>query len=124
MEGKKILIIEDEEMMIAALTRKLIVSGFEVYSARDGREGLERALELKPDLILLDLILPVFDGLTFLEKLRVDPWGAKIPVIVLTNLSRVSAVEESRGHGVHHYLVKTDWKLEDVVQKIKSELKL
>lgn len=121
--GKRtVLIIEDEQMVLNALRKKLAGAGFDILVAKDGSEGLKMSLERHPDLILLDIILPVMDGITFLERLREDEWGREVPVIVLSNLSKASTITESKERGVKTYLVKTDWKLEDVIKKIKDEL--
>ncbi len=126
MPGKlaKILVVEDERMVRDALTRKLTTVGFDVVEAGDGEEGLKKAETEHPDIILLDLIIPLMDGLTVLEKLRAESWGKSIPVIVLSNLSDDATIEESKKKGVHDYLVKTDWTLDDVISKVKSELKI
>lgn len=120
----KILVIEDEKLVREALVRKLTTLGFNVVFAADGEEGLKKAEEELPALVLLDLILPVMDGLTVLENIRSADWGKSMPVIVLSNLSDAETVTESKKHGVFDYLVKTDWSLEDVVKKIKTVLKL
>jgi DNA-binding response OmpR family regulator len=117
-----ILVIEDEEALLNALTKKITLSGFEVITAKTGSEGIEMAISNHPDLILLDMVLPVFDGLTVLDQLRIDPWGKTVPVIILTNLTQVEAEEESKARGVSAYLIKTDWKLSDVSEKIKNVL--
>jgi CheY-like chemotaxis protein len=118
----KILIIEDEEIIHKPIQSKLESEGFEVVLARDGKEGLDKAFSDHPDLILLDIMLPIMDGVTFLEELRKDSWGKKVPVIVLSNLTNAMTAEESKAKGVRAYLVKTDWKLGDVVKKVKEEL--
>ena len=120
--NKKILVVEDDEAISKALQTKLVNEGYEVIVATDGAEGVELALSEKPDLILLDVILPVMDGITVLDKLRADRWGKTVPVIILSNLGKADAIEESKERGVNHYLVKTDWKLADVIQKVKDEL--
>lgn len=109
-------------MMTDVLKRKLESDNYKVLVAKDGAEGLTKALGKHPDLILLDIILPVMDGVTFLGKLREDDWGKKVPVIVLSNLSRAAIVAKSKEKGASDYLVKTDWKLSDVMKKIKNEL--
>ena len=126
MASKKhtILVIEDEALMAKTLYRKLKSESFNVIVARNGAEGLKLAISEHPDLILLDIILPVMDGLTFLEKLRENSWGKSVPVIVLSNLRTIRSIEESRKKGVENYLVKTAWKLVDVVSKVKSELNI
>ena len=120
----KILIVEDEHLVREAVSRKLKTNGFEVIEAGDGQEGLVLAEREKPDLVLLDLILPLMDGLTVLDKIRSEAWGKKMPVIVLSNLSDVETVQESKKAGVYDYLVKTDWTLDDVISKIKKVLNM
>ena len=91
--------------------------------AFDGGEGLAIALEKHPNLVLLDIVLPVMDGVTLLDRLREDEWGKNVPVIILSNLSDASTIEESKDKGVNSYLVKTDWKLDEVVAKVRETLK-
>jgi len=118
-----LLVVEDEESLRIALHDKLTREGFTVLEANDGAEGLALALDKHPDLILLDIIMPVMDGMTMLGKLREDVWGKNAAVIILTNLNDDERVQESIKHGAFEYLVKTDWKLEDVVTKIRAKLK-
>lgn len=120
--SRRILIVEDEPSLMAALVDKFTQEGFAVLSAKDGHDGLEVALHDHPDLILLDIILPIMDGMTMLYKLRGDPWGKGVPVILLTNLSEAERVAKSLSQGVHDYLVKSDWKLEDIVKKVNAKL--
>jgi DNA-binding response OmpR family regulator len=119
---KKILIIEDEQPLVKALTDKLQDEGFSVSVAHDGVEGLKMSLEEKPGLVLLDLILPKMDGMTYLDKLRDDEWGREVPVIILTNLSDDKKVVEAQKSGVYDYLIKTDWSLDDVIKMVKEKL--
>lgn len=120
----RILIIEDEKDLLSALEKKITNAGFAVISASDGVTGVTVALEEHPDLILLDMVLPRLDGLSLLDQLRTDSWGKTVPIIVLTNLAQVEAEEETKERGVRDYLIKTDWKLEEVIQKIKSVLSI
>lgn len=122
--NKKILVVEDEVALRNILVEKLKLEGFDVIEAKNGEEGLEISIDQKPNLILLDIIMPKMDGLKMLEKLREDKWGKKVPVIVLTNLSSGMEMSKSAENGVLSYLVKTDWKLEDVVNKVKETLRL
>lgn len=123
-DKKKILIIEDERLLLNAIKRKLEGSGFEVIEAHDGAEGFGVAKEKKPDLILLDIVLPIMDGVTLLERLREDEWGKDVPIIILSNLSDASTISESKKKGVNDYLVKTDWKIDEVVEKVKEALNI
>ncbi|MGA3292188.1 MAG: response regulator [Candidatus Microgenomates bacterium] len=122
---KKILIVEDDVALQGVLVHKLTQEGFAVISAKNGQEGLDLALADHPDLILLDIIMPVMDGMTMFRKLRTEnEWGKAVKVIILTNLNSdsdqiindVTVLEPS------YYLVKADWKLEDLVIKVKEVL--
>jgi CheY-like chemotaxis protein len=94
--------------------------GFRIFQAANGQEALDLALKEHPDLIMLDLLMPVMDGVTMLKELRKDEWGKEVKVLVLTNLSTDEKLDEVKEFGVEDYLVKSDWKIEDVVQKIKN----
>lgn len=124
MNGKKytVLIVEDEKTLVSAIVKKLQTEGFETTVAMNGVDALTKARSSHPDLILLDIILPELDGLSVLEQLRQDEWGKGVPVIMLTNLAQTDAEEVSREQGARAFLVKTDWKLDDVAQKIKEVL--
>jgi len=121
--NKKILIIEDEQQIISVLSRVMKKAGFEVIAAEDGKEGLGKALKYNPDLILLDIVLPVMDGITFLEKYHKTVGEDKVPVIVLSNLDSADKIEESIKKGASDYLVKTNWTLKDIVDKVNTILK-
>lgn len=120
----KILIVEDEESMMRSLFDNLTQAGFgHLLKARNGQEGLIIALKEQPDLILLDIIMPVMDGLTMLNKMREDPRGKNIKVILLTNLSADDAVTKSViANEPSYYLVKADYSISDVVDKTKKTL--
>lgn len=120
---QQILVIDDEEALRKILTSKLEGASFKVTQARDGLEGLNLALEKHPDIILLDVVMPVLDGITMLKRLREDAWGKTAKVILLTNLSDELKIFQSLKLGVFDYLVKSDWRLEDLVAKIQEKLK-
>ena len=119
----KILIVEDDLDLLEALKNKFIAEKFEVLESMNGEVGLEAAFRRHPNLILLDIVMPVMDGMTMLKKLRQDSWGKNVFVILLTNLSDESKVAEAMQHGVFDYLVKADWKIDDVVKKVRERLK-
>ncbi|MBU0647120.1 response regulator [Patescibacteria group bacterium] len=120
MEKKKILIVEDEVILCNVLYDKLIREGFIALKAGDGKEGIEVALREHPDLILLDIIMPVMDGITALKKLREDEWGKDVKIIILSNLNDNERVAEAMSQGTYDFFVKSDWNLEDVVIKIRK----
>lgn len=119
---KKILFIEDESALQRAATRILADQGYQTLSAMDGETGVALAQKEMPDLILLDLIIPKKDGFTVLEELKKDEKTKSIPVIVLTNLEGNADVERALLLGATTYLVKTNYRLEEVVEKIKGIL--
>jgi len=114
------LIVEDEESMLSALSDKFERAGFEVLKAKDGESGLAIAFERRPQVIILDVIMPHMDGVTMLEDLRHDSWGAKVPVIVLSNLNDEEIISKSFKEGVYDYLVKANVKISDVVKKAEE----
>jgi DNA-binding response OmpR family regulator len=123
--NKKILIVEDEAPLRNAVSDILTFEGFTVFQAKNGQEGLDLALVEHPDLILLDLMMPVMDGLTMLEKLRHDQeYGKGASVILLTNINDPEKVAQATEAGSYDFLVKSDWNIEDVVKKIKTRVGL
>lgn len=122
LNNKKILIVEDELSLRQILIQKFKQEGFDVFEARDGIEGLEAVAKNKPDLILLDLVMPRMDGITFLRKLKKEQAGENIPIIILTNLGDSNNVAEALNEGSFNYLIKTDWTLEEIVQKVKRTI--
>lgn len=120
--NKKILIVEDEAPLRNAVSDTLTFEGFTVFQAKNGQEGLDIAFKEHPDLILLDLMMPIMDGLTMLEKLRQDEWGSGAAVILLTNINDPEKVAQATEAGSYDFLVKSDWNIEDVVKKIKGRL--
>ncbi len=119
---KSILIAEDELSLRLPLALKLEEEGFEVIQAGDGKIALEKALHSHPDLILLDIVMPVMDGLTMLKHLRDDEWGKTARVMIFTNLSDISKIAEAAEYDAKEYLVKSDMKLDDILQKIRDRL--
>lgn len=120
---KVVLIIEDHIPVRMALMEKFAHEGIKTLEAKDGEEGLRLAIEKKPDLILLDIIMPRMSGMTMLEQLRKDEWGKTVPVIILTNLNPDDKImREIMETEPIYYLVKADWKIEDVVNKAKEVL--
>ncbi len=119
---KKILIVEDERSLSAALEQKFQSEGYSVLIAKNGEEGLKTALKEHPDVTLLDIVMPKMDGIEMLEELRKDEWGSGAMVIMLTNLSDAEKIDVVTKYDVHDYLVKADWKIEDLLKKVKEKL--
>lgn len=121
--GVKVLIVEDEAPLRNAMTDILTFEGFTVFQAKNGQEGLDIAIREHPAIILLDIVMPVMDGLTMLEKLRQDEsYGKTAGVILLTNINDPDKVAQATEAGSYDFLVKSDWHIEDVVKKIKGKL--
>ena len=126
MENKKIILIaEDETAMLKALSKKFTNEGFDVLETSDGEQALSTAIDKKPDLVMLDIIMPKMDGIDVMKKIREDQkWGSEVPIIMLTNLNDADSVSEAAKFGVYDFLVKTDWRLNDVVDLVKAKLNL
>lgn len=120
---KTILLVEDEPTLQKTLSLALTQEGYEVKSALDGELGLRLAREAKPDIILLDLILPKMDGFEVLDELKKNDETKDIPVIVLTNLESTQDIEKALSLGASNYLVKANYDLKDVVEKVKDNIK-
>ena len=118
----KILVVEDEEILLTALKEELGTGGYEVEGAGDGVEGFDKVKSFKPDLVLLDLVMPKMDGMETLQKLKADPETRDVPVVILTNLSDYERISEALSLGAMDYLVKANYKLEDLLDKVKTVL--
>jgi DNA-binding response OmpR family regulator len=116
----KILIVEDEEILLTALAEELKQEGFDAIGAKDGEEGVAKAASEKPDLILLDLVMPKLDGIGALKQMKEKPEIKDIPVVILTNLSDYDKVSDALSLGAMDYLVKANYRLEELVSKIKA----
>ncbi|MFH1597443.1 MAG: response regulator [Patescibacteria group bacterium] len=121
-QTKRVLIVEDDIPLLEALAQKFSGAGFEVLKAKDGQEGLSVALKNCPDIILLDIIMPKMHGWEMLERLREDKWGKTALVMILTNVGDPSKKQKALESGVSDYLVKTELRLEDVIQKVRDRL--
>ena len=120
--AKTILFIEDESALQKTFGDILGKEGYDMISALDGEIGLKLAKSKKPDLILLDLVLPKVHGFEVLKELKSDPGTKDIPIIVLTNLETIEDVNKAIELGAKTYLVKTQYNLEEVVEKVKKAI--
>lgn len=121
---QKILIVEDEQLTRQALVDGLKSGGLEVLEADNGEDGLAKALKEHPDLVLLDIVMPKMDGITVLDKLREDPWGSQVPVIMLTVLDTDDAILEKivRNKPAYYLIKKDELHTEEIVSKVKEKL--
>lgn len=119
---KNILIIEDDEFFRELITKKLLSGGFTIWGVDDGVEGIKKAKESKPDLILLDILLPGADGFEVLSSLKEDPATSSVPIVVLSNLSQKEDIEKALKLGASDFLVKSQFLLNEIIDKIQSFL--
>lgn len=122
-KDQKILLIEDEEMLANMYETKFKNEGFNIKKALDGETGLKMALEDKPDIILLDIIMPKLDGFSVLRSLKDSVKTKDVPVILLTNLGQDEDVKKGTAMGAAGYLVKANLTPAEVVDKVKDYFK-
>ena len=118
---QKILIIEDDRALQTALVEALVQEGYETASAYDGEEGVQKMEAEKPNLVLLDLILPKKDGYEVLAEIKNSP-AKDIPILILTNLEEIDNVQKALELGAKTFMVKSDFSLKDIVEKIRENL--
>ena len=121
---KKILLVEDDTALAAVYKSRLELEGFEIREVNNGEEALSSALDFKPDLVLLDAMMPKISGFDVLDILRNTPETTNIRVIMLTALSQPKDKERAESLGVDDYLVKSQVVIGDVVDRIKYHLEL
>ena len=119
---KKVLIVEDEEIMIDLLQKKLTKEGYETSVARDGQEGLEMMKEVKPDLILLDIIMPKMGGFEVMEEMAKIKELKKIPVIVISNSGQPVELDRAQKLGAKDWLIKTEFDPQEVIDKVVKQI--
>lgn len=120
---KKILIAEDDRFLARALSAKLKKEGFEVEALRDGEQVVPALHDKKPDMLVLDLIMPHKDGFAILEEVRSTDALKELPVVVLSNLSQASDTETTKRLGALEHIVKADTPLAKIVERIRHHLK-
>lgn len=122
--NKRVLIIEDNESYLNILSQKLTLEELEVITATDGSEGVKKATDNKPDIILIDLLLPKMNGIQIMEELRKTEWGKSLPLIILTNVNPDDEILQTiMKNKPTYYLVKPEVTLDDITEKIKTVLK-
>jgi DNA-binding response OmpR family regulator len=119
---KRILLIEDENLIADLLRRKLADEGYYVFVSGDGESGLEEIRAQKPDLVLLDIVLPRLNGFEVLRSMRKDETIRRIPVIIISNSGQQTEIEEAKHLGVADWLVKTEFDPGEVVRKVKKQI--
>ncbi|MEK7494159.1 MAG: response regulator [Patescibacteria group bacterium] len=119
----KIVLVEDEEVLLEVLESKLKKEGFEVFSARDGQAGLDLIKAIQPDLVLLDIIMPRMDGMEVLTHMHDDAVLSRIPVIIISNSGQAVEIEKAAALGAKDYLVKAEFDPQEVLDKIRVLLR-
>ncbi len=120
--NKKILIIEDEEILSDLLEKKLSQVGYEVFVANNGLDGVEKAKEVVPDLILLDIVMPKMGGFEVMKELQQEKHLAKIPVIIISNSGQPVELDLAQKLGARDWLIKTDFDPQEVLDKVAKQI--
>lgn len=118
----KVLIVEDDQFLSKMYAKKFQIAGYEVQLAGDGVEGLSKMRMFKPDLVLMDIMMPKLNGLDAISQAKADQMIKAIPIIVLTNLSNTDDAAEAVKRGAIGYLVKSDYTPTQVVDKVREQL--
>lgn len=121
-EKKKILIIDDEDAVLDVYSKELVYVGFDVVTAKDANTGFKKALVEKPDLILLDIMLPGASGLELLKQLKNDDKTKAIKVVMLTNLDAAAVIDEGYELGAEAYFIKAEFVPSQIAEEVKALL--
>lgn len=119
---KHVLLIEDEPDIREAMAEAITQAGYKITTAENGQIGLQKALAEHPDLILLDIVMPLMDGHETLKKLRMDAWGKEANVIVLTSMDDVRNVALAHEGAITDYIIKAHSSLDEIVNKVKQAI--
>lgn len=118
----KIVIAEDDQLINASLVQGFQDAGFEVTPTFDGEVAVAKIKEVKPDVVVLDIMMPKLDGIGVLWEMKADPATEKIPAVMLTNLSDTETISKIIEAGAADYLLKSDQSIDQVVQKVREVL--
>ncbi|HEX7042893.1 MAG TPA: response regulator, partial [Patescibacteria group bacterium] len=120
-QQKTVLIVEDDKPLLNILKDRLTNENYTVVTAENGKEGLEKLKETPPDILLLDLMMPVMDGMSMLHHLREIKEFKKLPVIVLTNAGEAENITQTKNYyNAVEFLIKSNITLDQVVAKVKA----
>lgn len=119
---KKVLIVEDEVAILNGISDKFTHEGFLTFKAKDGEEGLNKALKEHPDFILVDNLMPSTDGFFFLDNLRKDKWGKNAKIIMWSNSHDSKTMAKAKTFGVSDFMIKSEWEYRDIVKKVREAL--
>lgn len=120
---KTVLVAEDDLLYASVYQNKLTKEGYNVVVVANGMEAVKKAAELKPDLILMDLIMPEMDGFTALEKIKSNPMTKKLKVVVTSNLGQDSDIKRAKDLGAEEYFVKANISIQELIEKIKTHIR-
>lgn len=118
-----VLIVEDDVFMQGLLAKEFAKAGFRVVLAGDGAEAVERFADSRPDVVLLDILMPQKNGLEALREIRALPGGAGVPTLILSNFEETSYLREAEELGVKAYLIKANMQLPEIVSKVREALR-
>ena len=119
---KKILIIEDEELLYNLLRKKLITEGYDVSVSEDGQKGLDSMKKDIPDLILLDIVMPNKNGFEVMEEMKKDKNLKNIPIIIISNSGQPVEIDRAKDLGAKDWLVKTEFEPLEVIKKVRKQI--
>jgi two-component system, OmpR family, alkaline phosphatase synthesis response regulator PhoP len=119
---KKILLVEDEQIIIDLLQKKLIEEGYDVSVAKNGEEGVKMMQEEKPDLVLLDIVMPKMGGLEVMEEMQKDPDLKRVPVVVVSNSGQPVELDRAKRLGAKDWLIKTEFDPQEVIDKVINQI--
>ena len=122
-QTKTVLIVEDDVFLMSLLKNRMESAGFSILAAKDGEEAIKILKEIKPDLILLDIILPGKSGFEVLEEMKSDPQISNAPVMIISNLGQDMDIDRGKDLGALEYFVKARSSMDDVIEKVGSFLK-
>lgn len=118
-----VLVIDDDPFLLGSVIETLTREGFKVWQAHNGKEGFEQAVKRKPDLILTDNVMPVMSGVEMIAGIRNQPWGKRLPVIIMTNMYTADMLNQSLQAGATDYIMKSDISLAKIVELVRNKLK-
>lgn len=122
-DKKKILLVEDDVFILELLADKLIKSGFEVSIAKNGEECMNVVKSLKPDVVLLDILLPKIDGFEILRQMKASQDLSNIPILIISNLGQKEEIQKARDLGANDYIIKANFTTSEIIHKINNILK-
>ncbi|MBI2098236.1 MAG: response regulator [Candidatus Wildermuthbacteria bacterium] len=119
---KKVLVVEDEQLIADLLQRKLRGAGYYAFVAGDGEVALQQIRDERPDIVLLDIVLPRLNGFEVLAEMQKDEELQKIPVIIISNSGQQAEIEKAKEVGVRDWLVKTEFDPKEVLEKVQKQI--